>query len=73
MARYTIDLSGKVLSDLDKFAQKHHISRAEAARRAFAILAIADKESEEGNELGIISVGKGGEETKVVSRIAVAS
>ena len=73
MARYTIDLSGKVLHDLDAFAKKHHISRAEAAKRAFAILAIADSESEKGNELGIVKIGKGDEETKLVSRIAVAS
>jgi metal-responsive CopG/Arc/MetJ family transcriptional regulator len=70
MPRYTIDLSGQVLEDLDTFAKKHHISRAEAARRAFAILAIADKESEKGNELGIINTGKRGAKTTVVSRIA---
>ena len=70
MPRYTIDLSGKVLSDLDDFAKKHHISRAEAAKRAFAILAIADEEREKGNELGIVKIGKEEEETKLVARIA---
>ena len=70
MPRYTIDLSGKVLSDLDDFAKKHHISRAEAAKRAFAILAIADEEKEKGNELGIVKIGKEDNETKLVARIA---
>ena len=46
MPRYTIDLSGKILEDLDRFAARHHISRAEAAKRAFAILAIADEEQQ---------------------------
>ena len=70
MPRYTINLSGKVLSDLDEFAKKHHISRAEAAKRAFAILAIADEEKEKGNELGIVTIGKKASDTKLVARIA---
>jgi len=69
MPRYTIDLSGKVLADLDKFAKKHHISRAEAAKRAFAILAIADEEKQKGNELGIVKIGETDEDTKLVARI----
>ncbi len=70
MPRYTIDISGKVLRDLDCFAKKHHISRAEAAKRAFAILAIAGEEREKGNELGIVKIGRKDEETKLVARIA---
>ena len=70
MPRYTIDLSGKILNDLDEFAERNHISRAEAAKRAFAILAIADEERRNGNELGIVKVGKDGSETKLVARIA---
>ena len=70
MPRYTIDLSGKVLRDLNEFAKRHHISRAEAAKRAFAILAIADEEKQKGNELGIVKIGKNEEQTKLIARIA---
>ena len=70
MPCYTIDISGKVLSDFDGFAKKHHISRAEAAKRAFAILAIADEERAKGNELGIVKIGKKNNEAKLFARIA---
>ena len=71
MPRYTIDLSGKVLSDLDEFAKRHHISRAEAAKRAFAVLAIADEEKRKGNELGIVKISENDEKhAELVARIA---
>ena len=48
MARYMIDLSPKVLADLDTFAESQNISRTEAVRRAFALLAIASAERASG-------------------------
>lgn len=69
MPRYTIDLSGKILEDLDRFAARHHISRAEAAKRAFAILAIADEEQQKGNQLGIVKISSTSDETQLVARI----
>ncbi|MCG8336215.1 MAG: hypothetical protein MJE63_17045 [Proteobacteria bacterium] len=69
MPRYTIDLSGDVLNDLDAFAKRHHISRAEAAKRAFAILAIADEEKKKGNDLGIVKIDSETDATELVARI----
>ena len=69
MPRYTIDLSGKILEDLDRFAARQHISRAEAAKRAFAILAIADEEQQKGNQLGIVKISSTSDETQLVARI----
>ncbi|EPX9364086.1 hypothetical protein ACW6B7_001843 [Aeromonas veronii] len=54
MPRYTVEISDKVVGELDDFASRHHISRAEAARRAFALLALAEKEAAKGNSLGIV-------------------
>ncbi len=70
MLRYTIDLSGKVLNDLDAFAKRHNISRAEAAKRAFAILAIADEEKKKGHELCIVKLGPDNGQTELVARIS---
>ena len=55
MQRYTINLADRVVDDLDKFAKRQHISRAEAFKRALALLSIANSERKSGNELGIIN------------------
>ncbi|EOV0146987.1 hypothetical protein ACOIXN_004450 [Vibrio vulnificus] len=68
MPRYTVDISDKVVKDLDKFAKRNHISRAEAARRAFALLALAEAEADKGNELGIIHEGES-KQLEVVARV----
>lgn len=68
--RYTVDLADKVIEDIDKFADSQHISRAEAIRRALALLSIANQEREQGNELGIIRRENGDAEPRVVARIA---
>ena len=47
MPHYMLNLSGKVLNDLGKFAKRLHILRIEAAYQVFVILAIADKEKQE--------------------------
>ena len=71
MSHCTINISGKILSDLDRFAKRHHISRVEAAKRAFAILAIANEEKHKGNDLGIIKISKNNNKkhTKLITRI----
>ena len=69
MPRYTINLSGKLLEDLDSFAKRHRISRSDAAKRAFAILAIADKEVQKGNELAIVKIDKSSDKIKLVAKI----
>ena len=70
MPRYTIDLAENVIADLDNFAESQHISRAEAVKRALAILSIANSERKDGNELGIIR-RDGETNAKVVGRIAI--
>ncbi len=64
---YIIELSGKILQDLDSFAKKHNISRVEATKRAFAVLSIANREKEKGHELWVIKVNE--EQIIPVSRI----
>lgn len=68
MPRYTVDLSQQVIDNLDRFANRQHISRAEALKRALALLEIADSERANGNELGIVK--REGSDVKVVGRIA---
>jgi metal-responsive CopG/Arc/MetJ family transcriptional regulator len=70
MPRYTVDLADKVIEDLDKFAASQHISRAEAIKRALALLSIANTERASGNELGIIKRDKTSDQLQVVGRIA---
>jgi metal-responsive CopG/Arc/MetJ family transcriptional regulator len=70
MPRYTVDLADQMIKDLDKFAESQCISRAEALKRALALLQIANTEREAGNELGVIRRDKDSQEPRVISRIA---
>ena len=54
MPRLTVDLSNEIDSRLNEIAQKAGISKAEAMRRAFALLSIAAEEKLKGNSLGIV-------------------
>lgn len=69
MPRYTVDISDKVVKDLELFAKRNGISRAEAARRAFALLALADAEANRGNTLGIVHENEESHELEVVARV----
>ncbi|EHD0129890.1 hypothetical protein JZN57_002769 [Vibrio alginolyticus] len=69
MPRYTVDISDKVVKDLELFAKRNGISRAEAARRAFALLALADAEANKGNTLGIVHENEESHELEVVARV----
>lgn len=64
MPRMTLDLSNEVDSYLTGFAKKKGITKAEAMRRAFSLLAIADREDEKGNGFGI-GIVKDGEDGKL--------
>ncbi|ALE68299.1 hypothetical protein AAW18_07305 [Xanthomonas campestris pv. campestris] len=68
MPRYTVDLSDKVIDNLDSYADRQHISRAEALKRALSLLILADQESAKGNSLGIVR--EENNETRVVARLA---
>lgn len=43
MTQYTIDLSDRVIKDLDEFAARNQISRSDAMRRVLAFLPIANE------------------------------
>lgn len=56
MSRLTLDLTSEVDAKLTEIAEKNGISKAEAMRRAFALLVVADSEKRKpGNySLGIV-------------------
>ena len=54
MSRLTIDLSKEISDRLTDIARKEGITKAEAMRRAFALLSVAEQEKAKGNALGIV-------------------
>jgi predicted transcriptional regulator len=54
MSRMTIDLSNEVDDRLSEIARKSGITKAEAMRRAFALLSVAYDEKERGNSLAVV-------------------
>lgn len=54
MSRLTLDLSDETEKRLNEISNKKGITKAEAMRRAFSLLSIADEQESEGNALGII-------------------
>jgi hypothetical protein len=54
MPRLTVDLSKEIDARLTEIAKKEGISKAEAMRKAFALLSVAVEESSKGNSLGIV-------------------
>ena len=56
MTRLTLDLSSEIDDKLSDIAKRNGITKAEAMRRAFALLAVADTEKQKGNgfSLGIV-------------------
>ncbi len=63
MSRLTLDLSHDVDERITDIAQRHGITKAEAIRRAFALLSVADSESRKnnGSSLGIVRESAGGD------------
>ncbi len=56
MTRLTVDLSAEIDAKLTDIAKRNGITKAEAMRRAFALLAVADQEKQKGKgfSLGIV-------------------
>ena len=56
MARLTLDLSPEIDNSLTEIAERYGITKAEAMRRAFALLSVADSEKRKGKgfSLGIV-------------------
>jgi metal-responsive CopG/Arc/MetJ family transcriptional regulator len=70
MSSYTINLSGKILEELDAFAKRNNISRAEAAKRAFALLAVANTAAQHHDAIGIVQPARDDEPEKVIKVLA---
>lgn len=58
MARLSLDLSPDVSARLEQIARENGITKAEAMRRAFALLAVAESEKKKNNYLGIVREGE---------------
>jgi len=70
MPRFTIDLSKEIDERLTEIARKEGITKAEAMRKAFALLSVAIEESAKGNSLGIVREDpKNGHELQVLGRV----
>ena len=69
MARYTLELGEEITRDLDKYAARKSITKAEAIKRALALLAIVNDEKDSGNEIAIVRRDDKNE-LQVVARIA---
>lgn len=54
MSSMIIDLSDEVDNRLSEIARKSGISKAEAMRRAFALLSVAFDQKERGNQLAVV-------------------
>lgn len=69
MPRLTIDLSQEIDDRLTAIAHKEGISKAEAMRKAFALLSVAEQEKTKGNSLGIVRESEDNQELKALGRI----
>jgi hypothetical protein len=69
MPRLTVDLSKEIDARLTEIAQKEGISKAEAMRKAFALLSVAVAETAKGNSLGIVRENPESHETEVLGRV----
>ncbi|WP_349569327.1 hypothetical protein [Azotobacter salinestris] len=54
MPQMTLTLSDEINDFLSSFARHNEITKAEAMRRALALLAIADREKQKGLSLGLV-------------------
>lgn len=54
MTRMTVDLSAEVDERLTEIAKKSGITKAEAMRRAFALLSVAHEEKDRGHSLAVV-------------------
>ncbi|WP_437612176.1 CopG family transcriptional regulator [Erwinia sp. V71] len=63
MSRLTLDLSKDVDDRITDIAHRHGITKAEAIRRAFALLSVADNQSKKSNgySLGIVRESETGD------------
>lgn len=61
MPRFTVDLSEELDSRLKEIAQANNITKAEAMRRAFTLLSVAEKEKHRKRHIGFFTIKDNGE------------
>ncbi len=69
MPRLTVDLSKEIDAHLTEIANKKGISKAQAMRKAFALLVVAEQESAKGNSLGIVREDPDGHKLQAIGRV----
>ena len=69
MPRLTVDLSKEIDARLTEIAKKEGISKAEAMRKAFALLSVAEAQKEKGNSLGIVRSDDDNHELKAIGLV----
>ncbi len=72
MPGLTVDLSEEIDNSLTRIANKNGISKAQAMRKAFALLSIADEVSAKGNSLGIVKEDPKSDTLKAIGRVVGA-
>ena len=60
MNKYDVELGLEVVADLERYARCNHVSKAEAFKRALALLQIAFAQAQLGHQLGVIHYSKDG-------------
>jgi predicted transcriptional regulator len=68
MPRFTVDLSDELDKRLKDIAQANGITKAEAMRRAFTLLSVADTERKRNRHIGFFTVNDKGDK-EIVSEI----
>lgn len=69
MPRLTVDLSKEIDARLTAIANKEGISKAQAMRKAFALLSVAEQESAKGNSIGIVREDPNNHELQAIGRV----
>lgn len=59
MVRVTLSIPEEVDKELEKFAEREHVTKAEAMRRALALIKVSNEQSKQGRELGVIQDSDG--------------
>ena len=69
MSRMTLELSDSFDEVLTNFATRNRVSRAEAVRRALAVLVLVEQETIKGRSLGIVEEDRNTRKLHAVGRI----
>lgn len=70
MVRVTLSIPAEIDKELEKFAEREHVTKSEAMRRALALIKVSNEQSQQGRELGVIQ-DKDGKLTVVAKLIGI--